>query len=217
MAELDGGALVLQQLDRGLDQDRAQTVARDQRPAGLAARQQCFPHDRAGKARRALGRIDVERRQQQRLHQPLVQRPFGRDRLADQLVGPCPDQRHQCEIIEQAGIRDAARRIEHPERQPAVAEVELPALAAGHIDEGKLRPLRSDQPRLGADRPGVGQRVAVARQQQMIAVVDHQIGRGVEIGPAAAAGGLRRLVDAARCNWHWPAGRPPRGRKCRRR
>jgi len=36
--------------------------------------QQGFPHDRAGKARRALRRVDVERGQQQRLYQPLVQR-----------------------------------------------------------------------------------------------------------------------------------------------
>ena len=90
MAELDRGALVLQQLDRGLDQNRAQAVARDQRPAGLPARQQRFPHDRAGQARRALGRIDIERRQQQRLHQPLVQRALAGDRVADQLVRCLP-------------------------------------------------------------------------------------------------------------------------------
>ena len=37
--------------------------------------------------------------------------------------------------------------------------------------------------------------MAVAGQQQMIAVVDGEIGGGVEIGPAAAAGRLRGLVD----------------------
>ena len=37
--------------------------------------------------------------------------------------------------------------------------------------------------------------MTVAGQQQMIAVVDREIGRGVEIGTAAAAGLLRRLVD----------------------
>ena len=67
-----------------------EAVARDQRPAGLPARQQRFPHDRAGKARRALGRIDVERRQQQRLHQPPVERAFAGDRVADQLVRSLP-------------------------------------------------------------------------------------------------------------------------------
>ena len=45
------------------------------------------------------------------------------------LSGACPDQRRQCQIIEQLGIGDAARLVEHPERQSAVAEVELPALA----------------------------------------------------------------------------------------
>ena len=117
MSELDAGALVLQQLDRGLDQHRAQAVARDQRPAGLSARQQRFPHDRAGKPRRALRRIDVERRQQQRLHQPLVERALAGDRVADQLALRCPDQRHQREIIEQRRCR--ARGA--PRRTPTAA------------------------------------------------------------------------------------------------
>ena len=59
--------------------------------------------------------------------------------------------------------------------------------------------------------------MAVARQQQMIAVVDGEVGRGVEIGAAAAAGLLRRLVDMHPVIRHWPAARPPKGRKCRRR
>ena len=64
-----------------------------------ASRQQRFPHDRAGKPRGALGRIDVQRRQQQRLHQPLVERALAGDRVADQFALRCPDQRHQREII----------------------------------------------------------------------------------------------------------------------
>ena len=111
------------------------------------------------------------------------------------LLRRCPDQRHQRQIIEQAGVGDAARLIEHPQRQPAVAEVELPALSGRQIDERKLRALRPDQSRLGADRACVGHRVTIARQQQMIAVVDGEVGRRVEIGPAAAAGLLRGLVD----------------------
>ena len=133
------------------------------------------------------------------------------------LLGACPDQRHQCQIVAQAGVGDAARLVEHPERQPAVAEIELPALAGREIDERKLRALRPDQPRLGADRARIGQRMAVARQQQMIAVVDGEIGRGVEIGAAAAAGLLRGLVDVHAGNWHSPAARLRKGRKFRRR
>jgi len=37
--------------------------------------------------------------------------------------------------------------------------------------------------------------MTVAREQQVIAIVDGEIGRRVEIGPAAAAGLLRGLVD----------------------
>ena len=37
--------------------------------------------------------------------------------------------------------------------------------------------------------------MAVAGQQQMVAVVDGEIGGRVEIGPAAATGLLRSLVD----------------------
>ena len=37
--------------------------------------------------------------------------------------------------------------------------------------------------------------MAVAGQQQMVAVVDGEIGGRVEIGPATAAGLLRGLVD----------------------
>ena len=37
--------------------------------------------------------------------------------------------------------------------------------------------------------------MAVAGQQQMIAIVDSEVGGGVEIRPATAAGGLRGLVD----------------------
>ena len=88
VAEPDAAALAVQQLDRGIDQNRAQALAGDQRPAGLAARKQGFAHDRAGKTRRALGRIDVQRRQQQRLHQPLIQRSLARDGVTHQLARP---------------------------------------------------------------------------------------------------------------------------------
>ena len=72
MAECARSApLLLQQLDGGLDQHGGQAVAGDQRPAGLPAREQRFAHHRAGKPRRTLGRIDIERREQQWLHQPM--------------------------------------------------------------------------------------------------------------------------------------------------
>src|SRR6185312_6645288 len=44
------------------------------------------------------------------------------------------------------------------------------------------------------DRPGVRHRMVVTRQQEMVAVVDGEAGRCVEIGTAAASRGLRGLV-----------------------
>jgi len=87
--------------------------------------------------------------------------------------------------------RHAAGLVEHPQRQPAVSEVDLPTLACRQIDEWKLRPLRPDQSGLGADRSCISHRVMVAREQQVIAVVDGQVGRRIEIGAATAAGLLR--------------------------
>ncbi len=67
-----------------------------------------------GEARGSLRRIDIERRQQQGLHQPVVQRALAGNGVADQFALPCPDQRHQGEVIEQARIGHAPRFIEDP-------------------------------------------------------------------------------------------------------
>src|SRR5258708_37664924 len=98
-------------------------------------------------------------------------------------------------IVEYSGMGAPPRLVEHPQRPPAASEVELPALPGGEIDKRKLRAFRPDRPRLGADRSRIGDRVTVAREQQMIAVIDGQVGRRIEIGPAAAAGLLRGFVD----------------------
>ena len=71
----------------------------------------------------------------------------------------------------------------------------MPALPGREIDKRELRTLGPDKPCLGADRSCIGQRVAVARQQQVVAVVDGQVGRRIEIGTATATRLLRRLVD----------------------
>src|SRR5262249_38225798 len=82
-----------------------------------------------------------------------------------------------------------------PERQAAVAEIELPAPSVGKIDELEFRAGGPDQPRFRADRTRIAERMPVAGQQQMIAVIDGEVCRGVEIGAAEAARLLGRLVD----------------------
>ncbi len=91
MPEPDARALALQQLDGGLDQHRAEALAGDQRAASRSSRQQGFAHDRAGEAGGSLGRIDIECRQQQGLHQPVVQRALAGNGVADQFALPCPE------------------------------------------------------------------------------------------------------------------------------
>ena len=89
------------------------------------------------------------------------------------LSGACPDQRRQCEIIAQLGIGDAARLVEHPQRQPAVAEIELPALAGRDVDEGKLRDASA--------RPAPPRCRSIWRRP--------------------AHGGCRTAADGCRCRW----------------
>src|SRR5260370_1058691 len=79
--------------------------------------------------------------------------------------------------------------------KPSPAETQHPALPVGDVNKRKLRGLRPDQSRLGADRPGISQGMTIAGQQQMVAVIDGEIGRRIEIGAAAPARLLRRLVQ----------------------
>jgi len=81
--EANGRAALLQRLQHRLDQCRAQSVARDERPAGPPTSSDGFPDYRARELCRSVRRIDVERRQQQRLDETLIQRSFARDNLAD--------------------------------------------------------------------------------------------------------------------------------------
>ena len=68
------GAALLQISERRLDQGRAQTFARDQRPTGAAADRKRLADDGAGKPRRSIRRIDIECRKEKRLDQALVER-----------------------------------------------------------------------------------------------------------------------------------------------
>ena len=183
-----------------------------------ASGQQRFPHHRAGEARRSLGRIDVERRQQQRLHQPLVQACPG--------SGWC--RQRACPFLPRS---TAPGRDNRAGRCRALGALHRISIAAAGLSprsscqrcpvvrstNGNCARLRPDQPRLGADRPRIGKRVTIARQQQVIAVVDGQVGRGVEIGTATAASLLGGLVDMHLETGIRPAGPPPTGPKFRHR
>ena len=72
---------------RRLDQRRAKTFTGDQRPAGAAAGGERFADDGRGEPRRALRRIDVQRRKQKRLDQAFIEHAVAGDDVTDRLAG----------------------------------------------------------------------------------------------------------------------------------
>ena len=195
MIEAHGCAALAQQLHRGFDQHVAQALARDQRPAGAPAREQRLADDRAGKAGGAERRIDVQRREQQRLHQALIERAIAFDLVADELVVAGPEQRHHRGVVGRLRVRHALAVLEDPERNAAVVHLQQPALVGLEIDERELGMLRSLEAGLGADRACIVEHARVARQHEVIAVVDDEVGRSIVERAAAPAGLRRRLVQ----------------------
>ena len=188
------GAALLQMRQRGLDQRRAKALAGNQRPAGATAGGERLADDGGGEPRRALRRIDVERGEEKRLDQALIEHAVAGDDVADRFAGSGAQEPRQRQIIEHARSRHAPLGIENPPRQPAVVEAQRPALAARQIDEREFGMGRADQPVRGADVAQISERGMVAGEQKMIAVVDGHADRGIVIGAAAAAGKGRGLV-----------------------
>ena len=184
---------------RRLDQRRTKSFAGNQRPAGATAGGKRLADDGGGEPRRALRRIDVERGEQKRLDQALIEHAVAGDDVTDRFAGSGAQQPRQRQIIEHARSRHAPLGIENPPRQPAVVEAQRPALAARQIDEREFGMAWTDQPIRGADVAQVSERGVVAGKQKVIAVVDGHADRGIVIGAAAAARERRGLVhdDAA--------------------
>src|SRR5262245_9210424 len=90
--------------------------------------------------------------------------------------------------------RHAPARVEDPPRHAAVVEAQCPLLAGGEVDESKFSARRTGQAILRSDRVRVGERRAIARQQQVIAIVDRHADAVVVVGAAAATGETGGLV-----------------------
>ena len=80
--------------------------------------------------------------------------------------------------------------------RPVVRDASSSACPVARSTNGNCAPFGPTKPASVPIDARIGQRVVVAGQQQMIAVVDREIGRAVEIGTAAPAGLLRGLVHA---------------------
>ena len=169
-----------------------------------------------GERRRALGRRGVERGEQQRPDQAVVQRAFAGDQLADRRIARRPQQAAERQVIARRRSRHATGGIEDPPRDAAVADPQRPARAAREIDEGKIRVRRTDQLVARADDAQKVERRVVRRQQQVIAVVDLHVEGGIVVRAAAPARLPGRLVHddlavrPASAEWRPTARRDPR-------
>ena len=193
--ELHIGALRLEIGKAGIDKGGRQPLHGDQRPAGAAAGCDRLAQQRGGQPRRGFRRRVVEGRQEKRLDQPLVQRARAVDHVADGLAAGQHHQPRQHQIVAHAGVRHAAAVVEDPPREKAVAEPQGPALPAGEIDEMKVGFVRPAHAVRRADQRQIGEGAAVARQDDVVAVVDLHVEHGVDVGAAAAAGLRARLVQ----------------------
>src|SRR3954464_8983830 len=88
----------------------------------------------------------------------------------------------------------APTRIENPPRHASVIEAQCPLLAIGQIEKGELGTRGADQAILRADRAGISERRTIARQEQVIAIIDRHADAVVVVGAAAAARDSRRLM-----------------------
>ena len=115
-----------------------------------------FADHRTREPGRARRRFDVERGQQQRPHQPLVERAGEAHHLAHGAVALAPEQTRERQIIDGARAWYAPAPNENPPGDTAVVEPHRPLLAVGEIEEWKFGLGRADQPVLRAQEPQVG-------------------------------------------------------------
>ena len=197
--ERDLHVVLAEKAQRRLDEDLPESVAGDQRSASLPSRHQCFAHDGAGEARAPLLRLDVERREPERPRETLVERAgafhgFAHGFFAGGVQQPC-----KRKVIARGRARHAPVAIKNPPWHTPTVDAQRPALAACKIDEGKLGRRRTVKPARGADRLEIGQRGMIAREQKVIAVVDHHIKQRVMVGPAAPSSRPGSLVHDDAC------------------
>ena len=129
MPEPDRALALAQERERRLDQRTAQSVARDQRPAGASAGGKRLAHHRARKPGRARRRLDVERSEQKRPHQPLVERAAEAHDLADRAIAFGPQQPRERQVFGGAGAGHPPARSKIHQGRAAVVDAQRPLLA----------------------------------------------------------------------------------------
>ena len=134
-----------------------------------------------------------KRRKHQRVQEALIRRTGAADHLAHRFAGRDQQFRHRDEF---ANARTGRARItvEQPERNDAVIDAQHPAFVRLQIGEGELRRVWPREPVGRSYRGEIRHRGVVAREQQVIAVVDHHAELRIVIRAATSARLARRLV-----------------------
>ena len=99
MTELHIGLALAQDIERRIDESVAQTVARDERPAGAPAGGERLADHGGGQHRGAFLRLGIQRRQQHRPDQPVKQAPLQSIAWQTVCSRVAPEQTRQRQII----------------------------------------------------------------------------------------------------------------------
>ncbi len=194
------GPLRLQIGHRRLHEGRRQRRAGDARATGVPALHQGLAHHGGGQPARRPRRDRCSARPAGRARSAATHsRP--RRRSTSPTVRPEPARGRACEgeVVQSPGLGHAPPGVEHPpgQRRRRWAAGSSGRRSPGPRSRWPLRPA----PRAGPAAPMAARyspHGGVARQDQMVAVVDHHVELGIEVGAAAPARLGRALVRPAR-------------------
>ena len=179
---------------RRLDEHAAEPLASGERPAGLAARGQRLADDGTGQFRAAFPGIGVESGEPKRPQEALVERTGAGHRPANGPVAGGEQEPDEGSIVGRRRPRHPALPVEHPPGEPPGIDAQRPAITARDVRESEIGRSGTGESAGGADGIEIGQRGAIAGEQEMIAVVDHDAQCRVMIRPATSSGLAGALV-----------------------
>ena len=178
------------------------TSASDRPLRAIIGRQARSPRSRVCRSTRASGRAAATSRRRvhdrggKRLDEAREDRRARRGKLRYGCVAPRREEGDERQIVRRARARGAACRCEDPPRQRPGIGPQRPALAGPVIEKRDRRRCHLQQRVAAADGVDIGECRVVGAEDDVAAVVDGAVEQRLEIGPAAAAGARRRLVEA---------------------
>jgi hypothetical protein len=192
--EMEARAHFFQMGDGRIDEGRGQRRMRDAWAAGVPAFRQRFAQHRARELGRSGFRRGIECCEKHGPDQPLPQNATaGKDRR-HRARRIAPQQGHERGVVRGICSRHTPLSRQKPPRNRAVVRPDGPLFARVQIGEREFGTVGATQRILRAGSFQICIHRLVARQHEMIAVVDGLSQRGFEIGAAAPAR-LRRGLD----------------------